>query len=51
MILRCYQDNLSGLEVNELLHLLMVLMNFALAKGSHFIGHLFEILSNKLKLI
>ena len=49
--LRCYYNSLSGIEVNEFLHLLIELTNSASENGSHFVGHLFEISSSRLMLI
>ena len=39
---RCFQDNLSSLGVNELLHLMIELLNFSLENSVHFIMDLFD---------
>ena len=44
--LRYLQDNLLGLGVNKLLHLIMELLNSSLEKEIHFVISLFEISSN-----
>jgi len=51
VILRCFQDNLSDLEVNELLYLAIKLLNSSSEKSIHFVISLSGISSNKSRLI
>ena len=49
--LRCLQNNLSRLGVEELLHLIIKLLNSSSENSIHFIIGLFGISSNKSELI
>ena len=49
--LRCLQNNLSRLGVEELLHLIIKLLNSSSENNIHFIIGLFGISSNKSELI
>jgi len=49
--LRCLQDNLLGLGVKELLHLMIELLNSSSENGIYFVTNLFGISSNKYGLI
>jgi len=51
VILRCFQDNLSSLGVNELLYLAIKFLNSSSKKGVYFIIDLSGISSNKSRLI
>ena len=51
IILRCFQDNLSDLGVNELLYLAIELLNSFSEKSIHFVISLSGISSNKSRLI
>ena len=42
-LLRCIYNNLSGPEVDELLHLVIALVNFSSEKKLHFVTGLFTI--------
>ena len=51
IILRCFQDNLSGPGVDKLLHLVIELLNSSSKNSIHFVTGLFGISSNKSRLI
>ena len=42
-LLRCFHDNLSGLRIDELLHLVIALVNFSSEKELYFVTGLFAI--------
>ena len=48
IFLRCLQDNLSGLEVRELLYFSMALMSSSFEKRTYFIISILKISSNRL---
>ena len=51
MALRCFQDNLSGPEVDELLHFEIKLLNSSSENAIHIITDLLRLSSNKSRLI
>lgn len=48
ILLRCLHDNLSGPELDKLLHLAIELMNSSSKKGTHSVGATLGILSKAL---
>ena len=49
--LRCFQDNLLGLEVNELLHFVIEILNSSSENGIYFVTGLFGISSDNFRWI